>query len=243
MVKTDIFASYEEMSQAAAALVGEALQKQPRGLCSFPGGTTPEGMLRCFTGEVNNAAIDISHAHFVSLDEWVGLGEEDEGSCAAFLKENLFAKLEKPFASSFVLNGKAGDLAAECRRQEEFINQYGPLTVSVLGIGLNGHLGFNEENVDFGLGSHVTPLSPVTREVMKKYFSGKDLPLTQGITMGIGQIMKAGLVIVLANGAHKADILHAALRGPVTNKVPASILQQHPNCHFILDSAAAAKLV
>ena len=132
-------------------------------------------------------------------------------------------------------------MEAERDALNTYFVKYGPLTVSVLGIGMNGHLGFNEDGVSFDLDGHIVPLSEVTKRVMSKYFGEKFHP-THGISQGIRQIMAAERVILIANGAHKADIIHEALTGPVTSSVPASVLQNHPNCYVVLDEAAAVKL-
>lgn len=232
---------YEEMSRRAAELTAEGLRQRPDGLLSFAGGETPLGTVHAFAELVNRGEVDISRTHYVSLDEWVGLSNTDEGSCGIFNRKELLDRLEKPFAASHIINGAAADMEAERDALNAYFAQYGPLTVSVLGIGMNGHVGFNEDGVSFDLDAHITPLSEVTRRVMSKYFGEKFHP-TQGISQGIRQIMAAERVILIANGAHKADIVKEALTGPVTNSVPASVLQNHPNCFAVLDEAAAARL-
>lgn len=179
---------YEEMSRRAAEIVAEQIKKRPDGLISFPGGDTPLGMVHVFADMVNEGKVDISRTHYVSLDEWVGLSNEDEGSCGLFNQQNLLSRLQHPFA-----------------------------------------------------GTHIIPLSETTLKVMTKYFGEKFHP-TQGISQGIRQIMAAKTVILIANGAHKAEILKKAVHGPVTNEVPASVLQNHPNCYVVADEAAAALL-
>ncbi len=232
------FSDYDAMSQAACDAVVDILNQTPDALISFAAGNTPLEMVRCFVNAVNQKKVDIRTASYVSLDEWVGLGAEDVGSCARFNEENLFSRLQDAqFAHQYLIDGLADDLAAECQRIDTFIDAHGPLTVSVLGIGMNGHLGFNEDGVDFSLNAHVTPLSATTKGVMSKYFD-RERPLEQGITQGIAQIMKADTVILLANGEAKADILARALQGPVSNDVPASILQNHPRCIVLADHAA-----
>lgn len=232
---------YEEMSRRAAELTAEGLRQRPDGLLSFAGGETPLGTVHAFAELVNRGEVDISRTHYVSLDEWVGLSNTDEGSCGIFNRRELLDRLEKPFAASHIINGAAADMESERDALNAYFAQYGPLTVSVLGIGMNGHVGFNEDGVSFDLDAHITPLSEVTKRVMSKYFGEKFHP-TQGISQGIRQIMAAERVILLANGAHKADIVKKALKGAVTNSVPASVLQNHPNCFVVLDEAAAAKL-
>lgn len=232
---------YEEMSRRAAEIVAEQVKKRPDGLISFPGGDTPLGMVHVFADMVNEGKVDISRTHYVSLDEWVGLSNEDEGSCGLFNQQNLLSRLQHPFAGTHIINGAAEDIESERVALNDYISQYGPLNVSVLGIGMNGHLGFNENGVDFDLDAHIIPLSETTLKVMTKYFGEKFHP-TQGISQGIRQIMAAKTVILIANGAHKAEILKKAVHGPVTNEVPASVLQNHPNCYVVADEAAAALL-
>ncbi len=232
---------YEEMSRRAAEIVAEQIKKRPDGLISFPGGDTPLGMVHVFADMVNEGKVDISRTHYVSLDEWVGLSNEDEGSCGLFNQQNLLSRLQHPFAGTHIINGAAEDIESERVALNDYISQYGPLDVSVLGIGMNGHLGFNENGVDFDLDAHIIPLSETTLKVMTKYFGEKFHP-TQGISQGIRQIMAAKTVILIANGAHKAEILKKAVHGPVTNEVPASVLQNHPNCYVVADEAAAALL-
>lgn len=241
-MQTIICKDFDAMSRAAAEKVCAILKDKPDALLSFPGGDTPLGCVREFVRMVNAGECDISRASFVMLDEWVGLDETDEGSCAHFLKVNLFDALEKPFAHVFLFDGKAKDTDAMLRAHDAFITSRGGLTVSVLGIGMNGHLGFNEDGVDFSLRSHKIPLSETTKRVMGKYFGGKDLPLTHGVTQGIAQIMEAKHVFVIANGEKKAEIVKKSIEGPVTNTVPASVLQKHPNACFVLDEAAASLL-
>ncbi|MDR2504414.1 MAG: glucosamine-6-phosphate deaminase [Deltaproteobacteria bacterium] len=236
--------NYEEMSLTAAAQAADIVSAPGEHLISFPGGDTPLGMVREFSRLVNKGggvAEGISRTRYVQLDEWVGLGAEDAGSCARFNQENLLNNLRHPFLGVHLIDGLAASLEAECGRLNAFIDRHGPLDLSVLGIGLNGHLGFNEEGVDFEKTAHIIPLSETTKKVMRKYFD-RDRDLEYGITQGIRHIMAAKKVILIANGAHKAAILKRAFTGPVTNAVPASILQRHGNCTVIVDRDAAVEL-
>ena len=232
---------YEEMSRKAGELVTGYIGKHPGALVSFPGGTTPVGFIEAFVSAVNGGAVDISQACYISLDEWVGLSAEDEGSCGHFNHKHLLGRLEKPFADVHLINGVAEDIEEERRKIDRYIASHGPLGVSVLGIGLNGHLGFNEEGVPFDANALVLPLSPTTRQVMGKYFGQRFSP-EYGITQGLGQIMRAEMIVLLADGGHKAEILHRALKGPVTPDIPASVLQNHPNVCVVVDKDAAREL-
>lgn len=241
-MKIIVAKDYEAMSRAAADQVEALVRAEPEALVSFPGGDTPVGLLREFCRRVKKGAIDPSGLKFVQLDDWVGIGPNDEGSCSNFIRENLLRVMDRPFGDVFTFNGAGEDIDAQLAGQEAFIEKYGPICVEVLGIGMNGHLGFNEEGIDFSLRSHRTPLSSVTRGVQKKYFGGRDLPLKEGITQGIAQIMESKTVLVIANGKKKADIVAKAILGPVTNQVPASVLQGHGRCLYLLDEEAASLL-
>ena len=234
--------TYEQMSRKALTLVKECIAQEPQGLVSFPGGDTPVEFLRLFTQAVKSGEIDHRDLKFVQLDDWVGVGPEDEGSCSHFIHHTLLEKLPAPFADVFCFDGRAADIDAQLAAQDRFIRDYGPISVEMLGIGMNGHLGFNENGVDPTLRSHRTPLSETTLTVQKKYFGGKEVPLTEGITQGIAQIMESKTVLLLANGKKKADIIRQAVIGPVTNQVPASFLQRHDNCYVLLDEEAASQL-
>ena len=233
--------NYDEMSKKAAEVIAECINEAGEQLVSFPCGDTPIGMVNVFTEMVNEGKVDISRTRFVQLDEWVGLGGQDHGSCIKFLNDNLLNKLHHSFFDYHLINGLASDINNECTRLNEYIEHFGPLALSVLGIGLNGHIGFNEEGVDFENNAHIIPLSETTRKVMSKYFDREHV-LDYGITQGPKQIMAAKTVILLASGAHKASILKKTFKGPVTNAVPSSILQQHNNCFVIVDTEAAKEL-
>ena len=233
--------TYQDMSKVANGIVIEQIKQNPRALVSFPGGDTPLGMVREFVTSVNAGDVDISGASYVSLDEWVGLGKGDRGSCATFNEENIFSKLQKSFKQTHIINGANPSIQQEVTALDEFIQKNGPISVSVLGIGLNGHLGFNEEGVSFDNNGHIIPLSPVTTAVMVKYF-GTDFAPTHGITQGLGQIMSADTVVLIANGDKKTQILYKALCEPITEQIPASILQKHKNLHVVVDNLAGEKL-
>ena len=241
-MKVLVAKDYDAMSKATADLVEKLIKEDPDCLVSFPGGDTPVGLVKEFCARVNNGAIDPSTLKFVQLDDWVGLGPDDKGCCSNFIRDSLLTKMDKPFAEVFTFDGSKENIDEQLASQDAFIVKHGNICVEVLGIGMNGHLGFNEDGVDFSLRSHRQPLSVTTKGVQSKYFDGKDLPLTEGITQGIAQIMESKTVIVIANGEKKAEIVSKAITGPVTNQVPASVLQGHPNCYYLLDEGAAKLL-
>lgn len=240
-MKIEVCSDYEAMSKKACGITSDLIKKNKKAFISFPCGDTPALFMDLFSEEVNDKKTDISEAAFISLDEWVGLGEKDEGSCAHFLNAHLFGKLKYNFANKFILNGANKNIEEELRNHEDFFNKYAPLNLSVLGIGLNGHIGFNESGVDISLNSHIIDLDNVTKKVMVKYF-GNNFKPTRGITQGINQIMGAETIIVMASGKHKADVVNLVVNGKASNEVPASLLQNHKNCFLILDKDAASNL-
>ncbi|HIX70147.1 glucosamine-6-phosphate deaminase [Enterococcus diestrammenae] len=189
--------------------------------------------------EMTNSDLDFSEMVSVNLDEYVGLGGDDEQSYRHFMNTNLFDK--KPFKETFVPNGKASDLQAECLRYDDVIAKH-PVDIQILGIGVNGHIGFNEPGADLEGKTSLVHLTESTIEANKRFFAKvEDVP-TQAISMGIGSIMEGKQLILMAYGANKADAINEMINGPVTNHLPASVLQNHANAIVIVDEAAAAKL-
>ena len=175
----------------------------------------------------------------INLDEYVGLGIEDEQSYRHFMNDNLFD--QKPFKETYVPNGKAADLEAECQRYDAIIDAH-PVDIQILGIGRNGHIGFNEPGADLNGTTAVVNLTESTIEANKRFFDKvEDVP-TKAISMGIASIMKGKQIILMAFGEDKADAIYGMVKGPVTNHLPASALQNHDNVIVIVDDAAAAKL-
>jgi len=198
-------------------------------------GSTPIPLYHKMTG----SDLDFSNMTSINLDEYVGLGIEDEQSYLHFMNDNLFD--QKPFKETFVPNGKAEDLEAECQRYDAIIDAH-PVDIQILGIGRNGHIGFNEPGADLKGTTSVVDLTESTIEANKRFFAKvEDVP-TKAISMGIASIMKGKQIILMAFGEDKADAIYGMVKGPVTNHLPASALQNHDNVIVIVDEAAAAKL-
>lgn len=189
--------------------------------------------------EMTASDLDFSEMTSVNLDEYVGLGGDDDQSYRHFMNTNLFD--QKPFKETFVPNGKAADLAAECARYDQIIDEH-QVDIQILGIGRNGHIGFNEPGAPFDGGTSVVHLTESTIEANKRFFDKvEDVP-THAISMGIGSILKGKKMVLLAYGEAKADAIKGMVEGPVTTDLPASALQNHPDVVVILDEAAASKL-
>lgn len=183
--------------------------------------------------------LDFSNMTSVNLDEYVGLPEGNPQSYHQFMKDNLFNK--KPFKHSYVPDGNAADIEQAAKDYDQIIAD-NPIDIQILGIGRNGHIGFNEPGSSFDSTTHKVHLTESTIEANKRFFDDeKDVP-RYAISMGIGSIMKGKQIILMAYGENKADAIKATIKGPVTDHVPASVLQNHKDAIIIIDEAAASKL-
>lgn len=236
-----VYQNYEEMALHIAGYIADFVHRKPDALLCFPSGDTPSGVFKQLVVMDREGKVDFRHCTFVGLDEWVGLGRDDQGSCEGFMYDHLFVPLGIDESSIHFFDAKAADLRAECIRMDRLMEQKGPIDLMFLGIGMNGHLGLNEPGVDFASTSSVVQLDEVTRSVGQKYFQNQTR-LERGITLGIKQIMDSRTVILGASGAKKANIVRQAVRGEVTNRVPGSILQRHGHSVVFLDREAAAGL-
>lgn len=233
--------TYDDMSAAAADLVAKQLAEKPDAVLCFPSGESPTGMLTRLVEASNNGEIDLSQCFFVGLDEWVGMDQNDFGSCKHYLYAHFFSKLDIAPDHIRLFDAKADDLEAECQKMNDFISSKGGLDVMIVGIGMNGHLGLNEPGTPFNLYAHLSDLDPITVEVGQKYFR-EETALTQGVTLGLKHLQEAKLPILIASGIKKAPIIHEALQGLVTTEVPASILQNIKPAVILLDEDAGSEL-
>ena len=235
------FPNYAALSQYTAEHIAAIINQKPDALLCLASGDTPIETYRRFVDLVKAGQVDISQCTFVGLDEWVGFGPEDVGSCSYYVFRDLFTPLNLRPNQIHVFDAKAADLATECARIDALIQSRGGLDLLLVGMGLNGHIALNEPGTPFTLGCHVVELAESTKTVGQKYFE-KETTLTQGITLGLRHLTKAREVILLVSGAKKAPMLRDALRGPVSEQIPATILQTHPNGQVWVDEAAGSLL-
>ena len=224
----------EEGGKKAFELIKEGIENgaQVLGLAT---GSTPETLYQ----EMVKSDVDFSHCVSINLDEYIGLSGDNDQSYRYFMNSHLFN--EKPFKATYVPNGKAEDLEAECRHYEEILANH-PIDIQILGIGENAHIGFNEPGTPFDAPTQVVELTESTINANKRNFEKiEDVPTT-AISMGIGSIMKSKKVILIAYGEAKAEAIANTINGEMTTDVPASVLQNHPDVTIILDDAAASKL-
>ncbi|MBP2623300.1 glucosamine-6-phosphate deaminase [Streptococcus oricebi] len=192
-----------------------------------------------FYRELIASELDTSHLVSVNLDEYVGLDGQDPQSYQYFMQDKLFA--HKPFKASFLPNGKASDLQAEVERYNQVLADY-PVDLQILGIGRNGHIGFNEPGTSFESQTHLVDLASSTIEANARFFERlEDVP-TQALSMGIANIMQAKSIILFAYGQAKAQAIRGMVQGPITEELPASVLQKHPDVVLIGDQAALSLL-
>ena len=224
----------QEGGKQAFAQLKEAMDKGITTL-GLATGSTPVTLYQ----EMVTSALDFSHLTSVNLDEYVGLSGENPQSYRYFMNEHLFNK--KPFKETFVPNGQAKDLDEECARYNDIIAQH-PIDLQVLGIGRNGHIGFNEPGTSFDVQTHVVALTDSTIEANKRYFDSIEEVPTHALSMGIASILKSKQIILMAFGKEKAAAVAKMIEGPVTEQLPASVLQMHPNVFVIVDEQAASEL-
>ncbi len=235
------FPSPHELAQHAAQHIAQIVRAKPDALLCMASGETPIPTYRELARMHQAGEIDISQCRFVGLDEWVGFGPADEGSCSWYLYRDLFVPLGLRAEQIHYFDAKAIDLQAECTKIDALIASNDGLDVLLVGIGTNGHLALNEPGTPFGLGCHVGALTEDTITVGQKYFSGPTA-LTRGITIGLRHLTEARSVMVLATGSRKTAILHTALTGSVTEQVPASVVQGKSNVGVWADEVAAGQL-
>ncbi len=234
--------TYEDMSREAANIVAERLRRKPDMVLGLATGSTPLGMYRELIRMHIEEGLDFSKVTTFNLDEYVGLPPSHDQSYHYFMKEALFDHINLNPSRVHVPMGMAPDVEAICEWYEERIRQAGGIDLQILGIGSNGHIAFNEPGSSLGSRTRIKTLTERTIRDNARFFANKEEVPHLAITMGIGTIMEAGELIILANGEKKADAVKASVEGPITAMMPASIVQMHRKAYFIVDETAASKL-
>ena len=232
----------DEMGKAAADEFEEVIKRKPACVLGLATGSTPLPLYRELIAREKAGRIDSSRVRSANLDEYKGLAPDHPQSYRRFMQENLFAHISIKPENTIVPDGLAADIPAMCEDYERRIEDWGGVDIQLLGIGHDGHIGFNEPCDHFPVMTHEVLLADMTREANKRFFASIDEVPTKAVTMGIGTVMAARKIVMVITGADKADILCRAFFGPVTPEVPASILQVHPDVTLICDEAAASKM-
>jgi len=233
---------YAGMSRIAANILSAQITMKPDCTLGLATGSTPIGTYQVLVERCASGDLDFSQVKSINLDEYVGLSPEHDQSYRYFMNTNLFNHVNINKDNTNVPNGLAEDLDAECQRYNELISTLGPIDIQVLGMGHNGHIGFNEPSDIFELETHKVDLAQTTIDANARFFASADEVPRQALTMGIKSIMQAKMILVVVNGEGKAEIVKKAFTGPVTPQVPASILQMHPNVVLVGDEEALSLL-
>ena len=230
--------NYEEMSKAAADLVAQQLEDKPNSVLGLATGSTPVRMYEIL-GEMNkDGKVDFKDASSFNLDEYYPIGADNDQSYHYFMEKNLFSKINIPKERTHILDGMCDDTKEECQNFEKMIKASGGIDLQILGIGQNGHIGFNEPNQNLKSMTHLTDLTQNTIVANSRFFDDiSDVP-TQALTMGIGTILKAKKIVLLANGANKHKAVRSLLTPDISTEIPASMLKVHPDVTLICDRAA-----
>ncbi|GAA0732755.1 glucosamine-6-phosphate deaminase [Clostridium oceanicum] len=234
--------NYKEMSKKAAAMIASQIILKPNSVLGLATGDTPLGMYKELIEMYDMKQIDFREVKSFNLDEYYGLEKENSQSYHHYMIKNFFSNINIDKEKINIPNGKAKNIKKECENYDKKISDSGNIDIQVLGIGVNGHIGFNEPSVDFKAGTHLVELDEKTIKSNSRFFNSiEDVP-TKAISMGIKTIMNSKKIVLLANGKGKADAIFKTVKGKICPEVPASVLQFHNDVTIILDKEAAGKL-
>lgn len=232
---------YNDMSRKAANIISAQVIMKPHCVLGLATGSTPIGAYRQLVEWYNKGDIDFSEVTTVNLDEYKGLTREDPQSYFYFMNEHLFSKVNIDMSRTFLPDGTESDAQAACQKYNEIIHSLGGVDLQLLGLGHNGHIGFNEPGIAFEKETHCITLSERTIKANMRFFPSEEHVPKQAYTMGIKTIMSAHKILVVVSGEDKADIMKEAFFGPITPQIPASILQLHNDVTVVADETALSR--
>lgn len=242
MIKFIVAKNYDELSKKAAGIIKSVVVLNNDAVLGLATGSSPIGTYKELINAYKNNEVSFKNCISVNLDEYKGLDGENDQSYRYFMNDNLFNHIDIDKNNTFVPNG-LNDATEECKAYDNLIDSFGGVDLQLLGLGLNGHIGFNEPADSFSMGTQEVALTESTIEANKRFFEKvEDVPKF-AYTMGIGTIMTAKKVVLIASGAAKSSIVKQAFFGAVTPNVPASILQMHPDTTVILDEESATEIL
>ncbi len=240
-MKVIVCKNYEEMSKQAFSVMGKVVKGNPNAVLGLATGSTPIGLYKEMIKDHNENGTSYKNIKTVNLDEYAGLDYSSDQSYIYFMRSNLFDHIDIDLKNTNIENGKASDRQKECERYNNLLDTM-QQDIQVLGIGSNGHIAFNEPGTKFGSTTHIVDLTESTIKDNSRMFKSMDEVPRQAFTMGLKNIMNAKSILILANGENKAKAVYGLVKGEITENVPASILQLHPNCTLVCDEAAAKLL-
>ncbi|HJD27998.1 MAG TPA: glucosamine-6-phosphate deaminase [Candidatus Blautia avicola] len=233
---------YEDVSRKAANIIFSVMTEKPDCVMGLATGSSPLGIYKELVRHYQEGDLDFSRVTTVNLDEYRGLDRENPQSYAYYMRENFFSKVNIRLEKTFLPDGTQEDRQKACEEYDQILSQAGQQDIQLLGIGHDGHIGFNEPADHFPKGTHCVDLAESTIEANARFFESQDQVPMQAYTMGIQSIMSAKRILMVANGKEKARILKQAFQGPVTPQVPASILQLHPQVILVADEEALSEM-
>lgn len=229
---------YAHMSRMAAKYIAGLITLHPDSVLGLATGSTPIGTYQELIRQHKEEGLSFAKATSFNLDEYVGLGEDHPQSYKSFMNQQLFGQVDMRREAIHVPNGLADNLQLECQRYDEAIAEAGSIDLQILGIGRNGHIGFNEPDFKFESATHVVNLEEQTRQDNSRFFGSLEAVPTQAISVGMKTILQARRIVVMASGAEKAEAVQAMVSGAIQPNLPASILQLHGDVTLIVDEAA-----
>ena len=234
--------NYDDMSLKAANIIAAQVSLNPKSVLGLATGSTPIGTYRHLVEWYQKGELDFGKAVSINLDEYCGLSGDHPQSYRRFMQENLFDHINIPADRSFLPDGTQTDSALECARYDRIIEEHNGIDLQLLGIGRNGHIGFNEPDDHFTCGCHVVNLTESTIQANRRFFDSEASVPRQAVSLGVGSILASRCILLLATGEDKAQAIHDTVCGDITSRTPASILKTHPNVILLLDRAAAGML-
>ena len=240
-MKLQRFKNYQDLSEFAATHIANSIKNKPSLVLCLASGDTPKLTVDLVVKKLKEEKIDFSKITFIGLDEWVGLPPTNTGSCHYFFQNKLIGPLQLQPSQYFLFDALAANLKTECEKMDKYITEKNGIDIMLVGIGMNGHIGFNEPGTSFDNLAHVIELDEITKSVGQKYFN-EQVELDKGVTIGFKHLMHAKKVFLIANGSKKAEVVNKTVEGPVTENFPASIMQRHKNGFILIDEDAASLL-
>jgi glucosamine-6-phosphate deaminase len=240
-IQVRIFDNVETAAVYSAAIVEQVIRSKPKSVLGLATGSTPIALYKQLV-DFHRSGLSMAGVTTINLDEYVGLAPDHPQSYSYYMHHHLFDHVDIPESQIHLLRGDAEDLEQECQRYDNIIRSH-TIDLQILGIGVNGHIGFNEPDSALKANTHVVQLAPETIQANSRFFTAEETVPTQAITVGLQAILLAKQVLLLAFGKEKAKVIYEAVKGDVRTSLPASLLQVHPNVTFVLDRAAAEVLI
>lgn len=237
-MKVEVVENYEEMSRRAAEIVESQVLEKPDSVLGLATGSTPLGLYGKLAEGVKERQVSYQQTKTINLDEYQGLGRSHPNSYHRFMCEHLFDIIDIQMRNTYLPDGKARSVEEECRRYEALIERLGPVDLQILGLGTNGHIGFNEPGTPEDSLTHCVELDESTRKNNARFFESPETVPTHAITMGIASILKSGRIVLMASGKKKAPAVKRLLEKNVSEDFPASFLWNHENVTLIVDQEA-----